>query len=244
MSRSRRRSLRADAQPAWRDRLAGLPQRLVGRLRRDRAGISAVEFALVAPMVTFLGLGTIELANMVLVYTRVSQLAIQVADNASRVKQSAGGSGSVIREVDVVELLSQVDLVYPGLKVYDNGRVILSSLEQNADGGQWIHWQRCRGNMTAAVSRYGPQGTGSTGTSFAGIGPSGSVKSDAGSATMFVEVYYKYQPIFFNIGDTTAPTIYRVQAMMVRDDRDLTGGPGANNEGIANPSPAATKYTC
>jgi len=86
---------------------------------------------------------------------------------------------------------------------------------------------------------------GSSGTGFAGMGPTGTVvTADANSAIMFVEVYYKYQPIFFNIGNTTAPTIYRAAAMYVRDDRDLTGGAGANNAGIANPSPAATSYTC
>ena len=207
------------------------------RLRRDRAAISAVEFALVAPLMMSVGLGTIELANMALVYTRVSQVAIQVADNASRAKQATGSSGAMMREYDVNDAFAQVDLVYPGLNMFTNGRVILSSLEQNSSGGQWIHWQRCRGLSSVGSSKYGTQGTGSSGTTFAGMGPTGTVvTADANSAIMFVEVYYRYQPIFFKIGSTTSPTIYRAAAMYVRDDRDLTQ--------IYNPSPAATSNTC
>jgi len=210
----------------------------------DRAAISAVEFALVAPLMMSVGLGTIELANMALVYTRVSQVAIQVADNASRAKQATGSSGALMREYDVNDAFAQVDLVYPGLQIYTRGRVILSSLEQNSSGGQWIHWQRCKGSYTTGVSKYGPQGTGSSGTSFAGMGPTGTVvTADPQSAIMFVEVYYQYQPIFFKIGSATSPTIYRAAAMYVRDDRDLTGGTGST-DGVANPSPTATKSSC
>ena len=218
---------------------------IVTTILRNTAAVSAVEFALLAPLLMTVGLGTIELANMALVYTRISQVAIQVADNTSRSKQATGSSGAIMREYDVDDALAQVDLVYPSLQVFTNGRVIVSSLEQNSSGGQWIHWQRCRGLATLGSSKYGTQGTGSSGTGFAGMGPTGTVvTADANSAIMFVEVYYKYQPIFFNIGNTTAPTIYRAAAMYVRDDRDLTGGAGANNAGIANPSPAATSYTC
>jgi len=219
---------------------------ILRRVLADRNAVSAVEFALLAPVMTTMGLGAIELANMAMVYTRVSQVAIQVADNTSRAKQSTGSSGSIMRDYDVDEALAQVDLVYPGLQFYTNGRVIVSSLEQNLSGGQWIHWQRCRGSYTTGVSKYGTQGTGSTGTSFAGMGPTGNVlTADSNAAIMFVEVYYRYQPIFFNIaGSTSAPVIYRQAAMYVRDDRDLTGGAGANNSGIVNLSPAATSYSC
>lgn len=213
------------------------PAAVLRRLMRSRRAVSAVEFALLAPVLTTMGLGAIEMANMAIVYTRISQVAIQVADNTSRAKQSTGTSGAMMREYDVNDALGQVDTVYPGLKVFTYGRVIISSLEQNASGGQWIHWQRCRGAYTTGISKYGTQGTGITGTSFTGMGPTGNVvAADSQSAIMFVEVYYQYQPIFFKVGGNTSPTIYRAAAMYVRDDRDLTQ--------IYNPSPAATVYSC
>ena len=51
---------RHPSSPPLRLRLAGL----LGRLRLDRRAISAVEFAMVAPVLSAAGLGTIELANM------------------------------------------------------------------------------------------------------------------------------------------------------------------------------------
>lgn len=212
------------------------------RLRADRRAVSAVEFALVAPIMAAMGLGSIELANMAMTYMRVSQIAITIADNASRAKQSSSASGAVMREYDVNEALTQADKQYPGLSVFTNGRVILSSLEYNTTTtGQYIHWQRCRGSLSGA-SKYGVEGTG-TSTTFAGMGPTGNVlAADANSAIMFVEIYYQYRPIFFSLGSAN-PTIYRASAMYVRDDRDLTGGAGST-DGVANPSPTATRYTC
>src|SRR3546814_13154337 len=44
-----------------------------------------------------------------------------------------------------------------------HGRIILSSLERNDDGGQWIHWQRCYGDLDVESS-YGEAGDGEEGT--------------------------------------------------------------------------------
>ncbi|WP_298200604.1 TadE/TadG family type IV pilus assembly protein [Novosphingobium sp.] len=237
----------APATPAGSARPSRLDRwrRLLGRLRRDRRAISAVEFAMVMPVLSGAGLGTIELANMATTYMRVSQAAVMMADNASRAKQASGSGGAVMREFDVNDLFAAIDLQYPGLQMYTNGRVILSSLEQNNAGGQWIHWQRCRG-LTTWASKYGVQGTGTaTGTSFAGMGPSGSLlTADSNSAIMFVEVYYQYRPIFFNVGGAAAPLIYRSAAVYVRDDRDLTGGSPYPGAGLANPSPTSSRSTC
>lgn len=232
--------LRHPSRPPLRLRLAGL----LDRLRLDRRAISAVEFAMVAPVLSAAGLGTIELANMATTYMRVSQAAMMLADNASRAKQASGTGGAVMREFDVNDVFMSIDLQYPGLQLYANGRVILSSLEQNNAGGQWIHWQRCRGAYSA-TSKYGNQGTGTaTGTSFAGMGPSGNLlTADANSAIMFVEVYYQYRPIFFSVGGG-APVIYRSAAVYVRDDRDLTGGSPYPGAGLANPSPTSSVSSC
>src|SRR3546814_1196324 len=70
-----------------------------------------------------------------------------------------------------------------------HGRIILSSLERNADGGQQIHWQRCYGDLDVASS-YGEAGDGEEGTDFPGMGPDGAeVTAAAGAAVMFVAVY-------------------------------------------------------
>jgi len=206
---------------------------ILRRLARSRSGLAAVEFALSLPLLVTLCMGGIELTNYAITTLKVNQIAISIADNASRAKLSVAGAAPQFREYDVGETFTAASLAYPGLNLYGNGRVILSSLEVNSSGGQWIHWQRCRGSKSAA-SAYGVQGTGATGTSFPGMGPATNrVTAEAGAAIMFVEVYYDYAPV---LAPGSRMTIYRTAAMYVRDDRDLTQ--------IYNPSPMATVYSC
>lgn len=72
-------------------------------------------------------------------------------------------------------------------------------------------------------SAFGAEGLGQNGNSFAGMGdPTNPITASAGTAVMFVEVYYDYDPItpleFF--GDTT---LNYTAAYNIRDIRDLTG---------------------
>jgi hypothetical protein len=209
-------------------------------LRSDSSGVTAVEFALVLPLLVFMALGGLEIANMAVVHMRINQIAVSLADNASRMKQSSTNGSPHFREVDANEALKAAEEQGDDLKLLQNGRVILSSLEMNASGGQWIHWQRCSGQKTAYASAYGTQGTGITGTAFAGMGPTGNkVTAESGAAIMVAEVVYVYKPLVIDkIFDTL--TIRKYSAMYVRDDRDLTGTP----TGIYNPSPTATASTC
>ena len=198
-----------------------------------RSGVAAVELAVALPLLVMISMGGLELASFALTNMRVNQIAISVADNASRAKMTSVSGAAQFREYDVGETFRAAELAYPGMAVFTNGRIVLSSLETNAAGGQWIHWQRCRG-AKAVGSKYGIQGTGATGTSLAGMGPVGSiVTAETGSAIMFAEVYYDYRPITLP-GATI--TIYRHAALYVRDDRDLSQ--------IYNPSPTATVYSC
>src|SRR3546814_7043487 len=127
-----------------------------------------------------------------------------------------------VREVDINEVFAGAERQAAGLDLENNGRIILSSLQRNDDGGQTIKWQRCYGNMEVA-SAYGVEGTGATGTDFKGMGPVGrEVTASAGTAIMFVEVTYEYQPLLF--GDWLGPrTIRSTAAYNIHAARDLSG---------------------
>jgi hypothetical protein len=210
--------------------------RFVRRLVRDTSGVAFVEFAYTLPWLMVLGLGGVEIANYSITHMRVSQLAVSLADNASRAKEDIVSGVPRMREYDVNEAFQAAALQSGALDVANNGRLILTSLETNASGGQWLHWQRCFGAKTAYKSSYGKQGDGATGTGITGMGPPGrQVRAESGYAIMFVEVAYDYQALVF---DRFLPEgeIRKTAAMYVRDDRDLTN--------IFNPSPAATVRTC
>lgn len=210
-------------------------QSVFKRLMRSTSAVSAVELGLAMPFLMGLTLTGVEVVNLALIHVRLNQLAITVADNASRAKQTQVNGAPQFREFDVNQVFRAAALQAEDLQIPTRGRVILSSLQVNAQGGQWIAWQRCWGKNTWA-SRYGTQGTGATGTSFAGMGfTTTKMTADAGTAIMFVEVAYDYKPFFLG---TLLPSkvIRKEAALYVRDDRDLTQ--------IYNPSPAQTVASC
>jgi len=215
--------------------VAALVNSALGRLWADRSGLALIEFAYTVPFLMILGMGGVEVANYSIAHMRVSQIAVSLADNASRAKQDVVSGVPRMREVDVNEAFTAAQIQSSELDITGKGTLILSSVEVNEDGGQWIHWQRCFGEGGYSSS-YGKEGDGATGTALTGIGPSGrQVAAEDGFAIMFVEVVYNYEPVMFDRFIPAEP-IRKVAAMFVRDDRDLTQ--------LYNPSPAATVNSC
>lgn len=159
------------------------------RLLDDTSGLALVEFALSLPVLMSMGLGGVELANYALAVERVNQIAMTAADNAARVRDS-------IDEVNVNEVMTGAKFVGEKINFATRGRIILSSLEQNAGKtGQWIRWQRCAGAKNVSSS-YGVEDKGKTDSSLQAMGPPGrQIAAISGTAVMFVEVLYDYQPI-------------------------------------------------
>ncbi|WP_420605198.1 TadE/TadG family type IV pilus assembly protein [Novosphingopyxis sp.] len=193
-------------------------------LRRDDSGLALIEFALSLPIFTGLGMYGTEVAYLAIVNMEISQAALNLADNASRLGQTQNNVSSVsIKESDIQTAFAGLKLQTGSFDLLSNGRVILSSLERNSQGGQWIHWQRCLG-VKNVQSQYGAEGKGSTGTAFAGMGDAGEeIQAQPNTAVMYVEVSYDYKGLF---GDmfTKNVMLYQKAAHNIRDDRNLSGG--------------------
>lgn len=215
----------------------GHARRFLSRLAQSTSAVSAVELGLSMPFLMMMCLTGVEVVNLALIHVRLNQLAITVADNASRAKQTQVNGAPQYREYDMNQVFRAAALQGEDLQIPTRGRVIVSSLEMNGSGGQWIHWQRCWGKNTWA-SRYGTQGTGATGTAFKGMGyTSTKMTADAGTAIIFVEIAYDYKPFF--LGSILPSKLIRKEAALyVRDDRDLSG------TGIFNTSPPSTVASC
>lgn len=188
---------------------------------RDTSAVAMVEFAFTAPIVLGLGLLGTETAYFTITHMQISQIAMQVADNASRVGENDVLVSRKVYEDDINGTLVGAEKLGDNYDIYEQGRIIVSSLQVNDDGGQWIAWQRCRG-AKEHDSSYGVEGDGEDGTGFPGMGEaSNRITASSGTAVMFVEVSYTYEPItpFEFYGDTE---IEYTAAFNVRDNRDLT----------------------
>jgi Flp pilus assembly protein TadG len=214
---------------------------LVRQLHRDTSGNAMIEMAYVLPILVTLGGFGLEMANLANVSHKISQAAMALGDNMSRVGESSNLAATQIREADVVDSFIGIKRQTGEIDLGTRGRVVLSSLQQNADGGQHIKWQRCMGTKLQAGS-YGGQGTGATGTAFLGMGPATArITAPDDSAVMHVEIFYDYRPLFTTMF-IPARTIRYEASYIVRDSRDLVGP--VNGDGVYNPAPVATKYTC
>lgn len=188
-------------------------RRFARRLRDDR-GVALIEFAISIPVLLTIGLVGLEVASYALAHLRVSNIAVLTADNASRIRDK-------IDEADVKELFIGAMQAGEGIKFEQNGRIILSALEQQEGNTarQWIRWQRCDGDRTDKSSYGKPldkngaaivngteafkaDGTASSNPSvetkqtMTAMGDAGNqIKAQAGTAVMVAEVVYKYQPI-------------------------------------------------
>lgn len=202
------------------------PRARLGALIRCQSGNALIEFALMLPILTTATMYGLETAWMHTANMQVSQVALSVADGAARMEQADNSAvAPKVTEADITAVLSGGKMESNGLDFATRGRIILSSLEVNSSNQQYIHWQRCTGGYSA-VSRYGTQNQVVTNM---GAGAS-KITATSGNAVMFVEVFYKYKPLFGTM--FVQPMVFHQEAAYtMRDARDLS----ALNGTAANP---------
>ncbi|MBO9622798.1 MAG: pilus assembly protein [Sphingomonas sp.] len=196
-------------------------RRLLRRLASDTSGLALLEFAFSLPILLALSLSGAELTNFVITRMRVSQLALHIADNAARIGSGTQLEAKKITEADINDLLIGAGLQANDLKLFDNGRVIISSIEPDPahEGKSMIRWQRCKGAKTAWTSSIGAARTDNK----TGFGPAGrQVSAPEDVVVIFVDVRYQYTPLI-ETSISPATEIHETASMMVRDRRD-TGG--------------------
>jgi hypothetical protein len=227
------------------------------RLRADRRGLALLEFAYGLPILLAIGFSGIEIANLALARSKISQITLSIADNVARVGEANGLATKRIFEADVIDTFEGARLQGQKLQFRERGRAIVSSLQLNAEGGQWIAWQRCYGQK-AHPSSFGTAGQGKTGTGFPGMGPSGNrITAFGTNAVIFVEVAYDYralmQPVaegltYFGLRVNNQTLRYRA-AYIVRDPRQLgvstvASASATEDFGLFQNDPPVTRLTC
>lgn len=145
----------------------------LARLKANRDGLAAVEFALIAPVMIAMFYGAIELSSAVDCNARVGRVASTTAD---LVAQSTTVSSTDI--TNIFNCASAVLYPYAGT----NAKIVISSLIDNGASGVKVAWSN-------ATSNTSPRSNGSSVTI-----PSGLVTPGSGGSVIFTEITYTYSP--------------------------------------------------
>lgn len=205
-------------------------RRIFWRLRplhRATDAVAVTEFALVLPVMIALGMYATEMAYITSIDMQLSEIALAVGDNASRLGQADNSAVTpTISETDINAVMKGAGFAGNAIGLGTKGRVILTSLERDPDTArQYIHWQRCYGSL-AKTSAYGNDTTsnGLTGTPISGVTLAGStLTAENGSAVMIAEVYYQYTGLFGTLFVNTTQ-MKQEAAFIIRDQRNISAG--------------------
>ena len=136
------------------------------RLARDRRGVALLEFGFAMPIVIGIGCYGVELCNLALLNHKVSQIALNLADNASRVSTYSSLSTQQLREEH-------------------SGRVRRRARAGQGDDGTAT-------SIAGSTSDASNAGTAADGLGDAGA----KVIAPASSGVMCVEINFESEPLF------------------------------------------------
>jgi len=150
-----------------------LTRRMLGRLRRDKKGVSAVEFALIAPVLVCFYFGCIEISTMLITDRKVTSTAASVGDLVAR-----------LPSIDTTEMNNVFNSTVINMAPNDftDTRIRVTSIQYASDGvTPVVGWSRSTSNWTAHAN-------GNIMTVPTGIIP-------AGGSVVLTEVEFDYSSI-------------------------------------------------
>jgi Flp pilus assembly protein TadG len=140
-------------------------------MRRDHRGVSAVEFALIVPLLILMYVGVAEMGNLLTVVRRVETMSSTAADLTAQVKQV---SNTDLR--DIFAASTSILDPYPTTPL----KVVLSSVVADANNNGKVAW--------SCASHGSPRAVGSS-------YPLPANTSVANSSVIVAEITYQFTPL-------------------------------------------------
>jgi Flp pilus assembly protein TadG len=157
---------------------------LMQRVRGNADGVAAVEFAMIAPIMFFLFVGSVEFSQAITVDRRVTQVASSTADLVAREKSTT-----------TAELAGMMQIIDHLVRPYDPSRLKVTVLDVEANianaANTTVRW---------SYNHNGGANTYANGQPYAL--PDGLV--EAGNSVIIAEVTYNYEPLIFGYFIRTA----------------------------------------
>lgn len=123
--------------------------------RRDRRGVSVVEFALALPLVLLIGIGGIELMTFTLAHQKAERIASVTADAIAR-NTLAPSERTFVDTLDAAEAVGAPFAVTAEERTIVTGVI---AIKQNGKIVNKIAWQRCAGALGGVASTLGAEWT-------------------------------------------------------------------------------------
>jgi Flp pilus assembly protein TadG len=143
----------------------------IGAVWRDRRAVSAIEFALLLPVILLMYIGTIEISNLLTVVRRVETVASTASDLTAQVKQV-----STADLADIVAASTSILTPYPTTPL----KLVVSSVVADNNNNGKVAWSYSSSGSARAV-----------GSSY--VLPAGTTQPN--SSVVVAEVTYSFTPL-------------------------------------------------
>jgi len=157
---------------------------------RDCRGVTAMEFALILPVLVFLSVGTVEFGRLILLVQKVQNGTFVLADLAARDEE--------LFEDQLDNMFLAVNNILEPFEFGDTGTAVVTSVTVDNDGDPVINWQRFGSGTLDVSSEIGAPGDDAA--------LPANIPLNIGETLIVSEVFFQYEPIF---GMTAAATTLR-----------------------------------
>jgi hypothetical protein len=176
-------------------------QTLTKMKRMNQEGLAYIEFAMIAPFLIALLMGTIEMTRFILITQKVEKTSVTIADVVSQ--------ASTIKTTELNNIITAANQVMSPYSFGPKGYVIISSVTQTGNytlsNPPLVNWQYKSAGATGSwikPSKIGVVGTAAT--------LPGGLTLDDKDNIIIAEVFYNYSPIVTSGTELGNVTLYKL----------------------------------
>jgi Flp pilus assembly protein TadG len=115
----------------------------LAQFRKNRSGLAAIEFALIAPVMATMLVGTIEVCNALQCKQKVTSIASSVSDLVAQTKS--------VSATDMSNIFAAANaLVYPFSST--NSSIVVSSIMSDGNGNGTVAWSKAQNGTALSVN--------------------------------------------------------------------------------------------